>query len=263
MSRPFIPALFLTRPDSLSTVTRILGIDPGLRMTGFGVIEMQGQKLRYIASGCIKSDGNQRLPERLHTLYAGIIEIIATYKPDIAAVEQVFSNVNPQSTLLLGQARGAALAALVSGDLPVSGTTTAEAGQAVTVQLVAANGTVIGTYYTIVQPGGSLALNIPQAALPADGSYTLKADVSNFAGTPAVQQTSPVIFDTTAPVISVTSVAGDAVSATGSGTFDGSERGFNLTDYTLSSTVPTPPIISGTTDAQAGQVVNVLFNNVS
>ncbi len=150
-----------------------------------------------------------------------------------------------------------------AGDLPVSGTTTAEAGQAVTVQLVAANGTVIGTYYTIVQPDGSFALNIPQAALPADGSYTLKADVSNFAGTPAVQQTSPVLFDTTAPLISVTSVAGNAVSATGAGTFDGTERGFNLSDYSLSNTVTTLPVISGTTDAEAGQTVNVLFNNVS
>jgi crossover junction endodeoxyribonuclease RuvC len=115
----------------LSTVTRILGIDPGLRMTGFGVIEMQGQKLRYIASGCIKSDGNQRLPERLHTLYAGITEIIATYKPDIAAVEQVFSNVNPQSTLLLGQARGAAITALVAQRLPVSEYTALQVKQAV------------------------------------------------------------------------------------------------------------------------------------
>jgi len=115
----------------LSTVTRILGIDPGLRMTGFGVIEMQGQKLRYVASGCIKSDGNQRLPERLHTLYAGITEIIGTYKPDIAAVEQVFSNVNPQSTLLLGQARGAAITALVAQGLPVSEYTALQVKQAV------------------------------------------------------------------------------------------------------------------------------------
>lgn len=115
----------------MSTVTRILGIDPGLRMTGFGVIEMQGQKLRYIASGCIKSDGNQRLPERLHTLYAGITEIIGTYKPDIAAVEQVFSNVNPQSTLLLGQARGAAITALVAQGLAVSEYTALQVKQSV------------------------------------------------------------------------------------------------------------------------------------
>jgi len=115
----------------LSKVTRILGIDPGLRMTGFGVIEMQGQKLRYVASGCIKSDSHQRLPERLHTLYAGITEIIGTYQPDIAAVEQVFSNVNPQSTLLLGQARGAAITALVAQGLPVSEYTALQVKQSV------------------------------------------------------------------------------------------------------------------------------------
>ena len=110
---------------------KILGIDPGLRCTGFGVIEMQGQKLRYVASGCIKSDSHQRLPERLHTLYAGITEIIGTYQPDIAAVEQVFSNVNPQSTLLLGQARGAAITALVAQGLPVSEYTALQVKQSV------------------------------------------------------------------------------------------------------------------------------------
>jgi crossover junction endodeoxyribonuclease RuvC len=92
---------------------------------------MQGQKLRYVASGCIKSDSTQRLPERLHTLYAGITEIIGTYQPDIAAVEQVFSNVNPQSTLLLGQARGAAITALVAQGLPVSEYTALQVKQSV------------------------------------------------------------------------------------------------------------------------------------
>ena len=113
------------------TTTRILGIDPGLRMTGFGIIDVQGQKLRYVASGCIKSDGNQHLPERLHTLFSGITEIIETYKPEIAAVEQVFSNVNPQSTLLLGQARGAAITALVTDQLAVSEYTALQVKQSV------------------------------------------------------------------------------------------------------------------------------------
>jgi hypothetical protein len=142
-----------------------------------------------------------------------------------------------------------------AGDLPVSGTTTAEAGQSVTVQLVGANNTVIGTFYTTVKPDGSFALNIPQAQLPADGSYTLKADVSNFAGTPAVQQTSPVLFDTTAPVISVTSVAGNAVTGSQNGEFSAAERG-PLND----STVDVLPIISGTTDAEVGQTVTLSLN---
>lgn len=82
-----MPPVTRTTP---AAVTRILGIDPGLRMTGFGVIDVQGQKLRYVASGCIKSNGEQQLPERLHTLFEGVSEIIDTYRPDVAAVEQVF-----------------------------------------------------------------------------------------------------------------------------------------------------------------------------
>lgn len=112
-------------------VTRILGIDPGLRTTGFGVIDVQGQKLRYVASGCIKSDGEQHLPQRLGTLFSGISEVIDRYQPDVAAVEQVFSNVNPQSTLLLGQARGAAVTALVAKKLAVSEYTALQVKQSV------------------------------------------------------------------------------------------------------------------------------------
>ncbi len=97
----------------------ILGIDPGLRTTGFGLIKKQGQHLTYLASGTIKTaDGS--LPDRLKTIFAGVAEIIKRYQPGCAAVEKVFVNVNPQSTLLLGQARGAAICALVNADLPVA-----------------------------------------------------------------------------------------------------------------------------------------------
>jgi crossover junction endodeoxyribonuclease RuvC len=101
---------------------KILGIDPGLRTTGFGVIEASGSKLHYIASGTIKTDAlpNGDLPGRLKIIFDGVREVVARYQPQCAAVEIVFVNVNPQSTLLLGQARGAALAALVSGDLAVA-----------------------------------------------------------------------------------------------------------------------------------------------
>jgi hypothetical protein len=103
---------------SASVATRILGIDPGLRSTGFGLIDSLGSQLRYVASGCIKT-GEGSLPERLKIILDGVREVIATYKPDQAAVEIVFVNVNPQSTLLLGQARGAAICGAVSCDLPV------------------------------------------------------------------------------------------------------------------------------------------------
>jgi crossover junction endodeoxyribonuclease RuvC len=98
----------------------ILGIDPGLRTTGFGVIEKQGTKLRYIASGTIKTGLEGALPPRLKVILKGVSEIVATYRPDCAAIEKVFVNVNPHSTLLLGQARGAAITALVGADLDVA-----------------------------------------------------------------------------------------------------------------------------------------------
>lgn len=110
---------------------RILGIDPGLRCTGFGLIDKQGSKLLYVSSGCIRTDDTKTLPERLEVIYKGIREIIATHGPAQAAVEKVFVNVNPQSTLLLGQARGAAITALVSTGLPVGEYTALQVKQAV------------------------------------------------------------------------------------------------------------------------------------
>jgi crossover junction endodeoxyribonuclease RuvC len=101
---------------------RILGIDPGLQTTGFGVIDAQGSQLSYVASGTIKTTHLDLgdLPGRLKVLYDGIREVVQRYEPDTSTVEIVFVNVNPQSTLLLGQARGACLTALVSSDLPVA-----------------------------------------------------------------------------------------------------------------------------------------------
>ena len=101
---------------------RILGIDPGLQRTGFGVIEAQGSRLSYVASGVISTTEVPRgdLPLRLKIIFEGVQEVSRRYTPECACVEIVFVNVNPQSTLLLGQARGAALAALVSTDLPVA-----------------------------------------------------------------------------------------------------------------------------------------------
>jgi len=110
---------------------RILGIDPGLRVTGFGVIDMDGQRLHYVASGRVRGGERLPLPERVRLLVDGIGEVIREYRPQAAAVEQVFVNVNPKSTLLLGQARGAALATLVSASLPVSEYTALQVKQAV------------------------------------------------------------------------------------------------------------------------------------
>jgi len=101
---------------------RILGIDPGLQRTGFAVVESSGSRLCYVASGIISTLEAPRgeLPLRLKLIFDGVGEVLQRYRPDAASVEIVFVNVNPQSTLLLGQARGAALAALVAGGLPVA-----------------------------------------------------------------------------------------------------------------------------------------------
>ncbi|MCB2029421.1 MAG: crossover junction endodeoxyribonuclease RuvC, partial [Rhodoferax sp.] len=112
---------------------RILGIDPGLRTTGFGVIDVQGTELRYVASGTISTLklAQTDLPSRLKLLYDGVREVVQRYEADCACVEIVFVNVNPQSTLLLGQARGACVTALVSKDLPVAEYTALQMKQAV------------------------------------------------------------------------------------------------------------------------------------
>jgi len=109
---------------------RILGIDPGLRLTGFGIIEICGGTLSYITSGCVRVPAGE-LPQRLKTILDGIGEIIALHAPQQVAVEKVFVNVNPQSTLLLGQARGAAICAAISRDLPVAEYTALQVKQAV------------------------------------------------------------------------------------------------------------------------------------
>jgi crossover junction endodeoxyribonuclease RuvC len=109
---------------------RILGIDPGLRVTGFAVLEKKGQQLTYVTSGCIKTV-REDLPARIKTILDGLSQVIAEHRPHQVALEKVFVNVNPQSTLLLGQARGTAICAAVSSGLPVSEYTALQVKQAV------------------------------------------------------------------------------------------------------------------------------------
>jgi crossover junction endodeoxyribonuclease RuvC len=117
----------------MATTLRILGIDPGLQRTGFGVIDAEGARLHYVASGTISTLEAPRgdLPARLKLIFDGVREVVARYEPHCACAEIVFVNVNPQSTLLLGQARGAALAALVAGGLPVAEVTALQMKKAV------------------------------------------------------------------------------------------------------------------------------------
>jgi crossover junction endodeoxyribonuclease RuvC len=110
---------------------RILGIDPGLGITGYGVVEKTGNVLAYVASGRIRSDEREPLAARLAVILEGLAEVIESYRPAEAAVEKVFVNVNPNSTLLLGQARGAAICAVVMKKLPVCEYTALQVKQSV------------------------------------------------------------------------------------------------------------------------------------
>ena len=120
---------------------RILGVDPGLRVTGFGIIEKSGGKLQYVTSGCVRS-GAGDLSARLKTILDGLAEVIATNQPHEVAIEKVFVNVNPQSTLALGQARGTAICAAVLAGLPVAEYTALQVKQSVVGKGHAAKGQV-------------------------------------------------------------------------------------------------------------------------
>lgn len=96
----------------------ILGIDPGSRITGYGVIKQNGRQLIYLGSGCIRTS-EKELPGRLKQIYAGVSEIITQFQPDEFSIEQVFMSKNADSALKLGQARGSAIVAAVNADLPV------------------------------------------------------------------------------------------------------------------------------------------------
>ncbi len=109
---------------------RILGIDPGLRVTGFGVVDKNGSRITYVTSGRIRTpDGD--LASRLKVILDGLAEVIGEQRPAQVALEKVFVNVNPNSTLLLGQARGTAICAAVMHGLPVAEYTALQVKQAV------------------------------------------------------------------------------------------------------------------------------------
>jgi crossover junction endodeoxyribonuclease RuvC len=100
-------------------VTIILGLDPSLSCTGWGLIRAEGSRLTHIANGQIATDPRAPIAARLAALQAGLAQVIATHRPDRAAAEEIFVNRNPQSTLKLAQARGAVLAACGAAGLTV------------------------------------------------------------------------------------------------------------------------------------------------
>lgn len=98
---------------------RIIGIDPGSRITGYGIVDIDGQRPVYVTSGCIRTEG-EFLPDRLKVIFESVLEIVQTYLPTELSIENVFMSKNASSALKLGQARGAAICAGVYQNLPVA-----------------------------------------------------------------------------------------------------------------------------------------------
>ena len=102
------------------TAIRIIGIDPGLRRTGWGIVEADGVRLTYVASGLVTSDSEDSLAYRLRAIYEGLVEVMVNFRPQEAAVEETFVNKDARATLKLGQARGMALLAPAQKGLTVA-----------------------------------------------------------------------------------------------------------------------------------------------
>jgi crossover junction endodeoxyribonuclease RuvC len=98
---------------------RILGIDPGSRITGFGIIDAEGSRIRHVVSGAIRT-ADESFPQRLRCIFEQLSLVLDEYQPDLVAIEQVFVNRNVASALKLGQARGAAICAAAVRDLPIA-----------------------------------------------------------------------------------------------------------------------------------------------
>jgi len=111
-------------------MTRILGIDPGSRLTGFGIIDIDGNRSAYVTSGCIRVQA-ETLPEKLKIIFEGITEIIEVNRPDQVSIENVFMHRNAASALKLGQARGAAISAAVMQSLRVAEYSPSEVKQSI------------------------------------------------------------------------------------------------------------------------------------
>lgn len=145
-------------------IIRLMGIDPGSRVTGYGIIDLDGPRSCHVASGCIQTASDRPLPERLKTIFAAVTVLVQTHRPAEVAIEQVFMHRNPDSALKLGQARGAALCAVVMADLPVS-----EYAPRAIKQAVVGSGAADKTQ---VQHMIRLLLNLPEAP-PTDAADAL------------------------------------------------------------------------------------------
>ena len=134
----------------------IIGLDPSLSCTGWGIVAKSGNRISHVANGQVKTDPAQSLPERLVTLDRELTDVILRHRPDSGAVEEVFVNKNPQSTLKLGQARGVCLLALARAGLPISEYATRLVKKAI-VGTGAAEKTQVQAMLRVLLPGVKLA----------------------------------------------------------------------------------------------------------
>jgi crossover junction endodeoxyribonuclease RuvC len=112
--------IMTTEGVSVRRMVRLLGIDPGLRFTGWGLIEVEGNRLRHLADGVIPTDAEQSVPERLRVLHDALAALLAVHRPSEAAIEQTYVNRNGAATLKLGYARGVALLAPALAGIPIA-----------------------------------------------------------------------------------------------------------------------------------------------
>ena len=131
-------------------MTRILGIDPGSRVTGYGLIEVRGRESHYLASGCVRVEQDE-FPERLRAIFDALSRIVAEYHPAEVAIEKVFVQRNVDSALKLGQARGAALCAVMNQSLPVAEYAPAQIKQALVGRGAATKEQVLHMVKTLLQ----------------------------------------------------------------------------------------------------------------
>ena len=163
---------------------RVLGIDPGSRITGYGLVEQAGSRLVHVDNGAIFTDSAADFPGRLKQIFDGLTRVIAEFQPDQVAIEMVFFSTNPQSALKLGQARGAAIVAAVHAGLPVAEYSALQVKQAVVGRGRAEKGQV--------QKMLKALLGLPETA-QADASDALAVAVCHINSYGITQKTGPAV----------------------------------------------------------------------
>lgn len=162
---------------------RVLGIDPGSRITGYGLVEQSGSRLIHVDNGAIFTDSALDLPGRLKLIFDGLSAVISEYRPDEVAVENIFFSTNAQSALKLGQARGAAIVAAVHAGLPVAEYSALQVKQAVVGQGKAEKGQV--------QKMLKALLSLPETA-QSDASDALAVAICHINSHGLTQRTGPL-----------------------------------------------------------------------